>query len=147
MPDHGKRIVFVRRPVTKRSGNSVILGAPQLWIVNSDGTGARNLTRNSKWYEETPRFSPDGNRLAFKSNRGGGSSSIYLMNADGSGAKRLTDKAWGSEQIAPQWSASGRWIAYVGGNRRRKPKCYVMKADGTGQRLLAEMVRSFAWKR
>src|SRR5687768_2781139 len=40
-------------------------------------------------YEQQPRWSPDGSRLAFVSDRGGGDN-IWLMNADGSNKKQLT---------------------------------------------------------
>ena len=40
-------------------------------------------------YEQQPRWSPDGTRIAFVSDRGGGDN-IWFMNADGSAKKQLT---------------------------------------------------------
>ena len=40
-------------------------------------------------YEMQPRFSPDGSKIAFTSDRGGGDN-IWIMNADGSDKRQVT---------------------------------------------------------
>ena len=78
-PD-GKRIVFHATPDGA--------GAPDLFVMNIDGTGRRQLTRHPD-SETTPTWSPSGNQIAFTSDRTG-RAQIYIMNADGSGsAERL----------------------------------------------------------
>jgi len=65
-------------------------GTSDLYIVNSDGSGLRQLTRDA-FVEENPRWSPDGKLIAFDSTRGGGSSfSIWTMNPGTGEFKRLT---------------------------------------------------------
>ena len=56
-----------------------------------------------------PRFSPDGRRIAFTSDRGGGDN-IWLMNADGSDKRQLTQEDFRLLN-APDWSPDGRFIA------------------------------------
>src|SRR3989442_11397053 len=71
-PD-GQWVVYVRQysdiMTDKRYSN--------LWLVRADGSDHRPVT-TGQFTETTPRWSPDGKRLAFISNRGGGSPQIYV---------------------------------------------------------------------
>jgi imidazolonepropionase-like amidohydrolase/Tol biopolymer transport system component len=60
-------------------------------------------------YEMQPRFSPDGKRIAFTSDRGGGNN-VWLMNADGSDKRQLTKETFNLLNN-PSWSPDGRFIA------------------------------------
>ena len=62
-------------------------------------------------YEHQPRFSPDGRRIAFTSDRGGGDN-IWLMNIDGSDKRQLTRESFRLLN-QPSWSPDGRFL-YVG---------------------------------
>ena len=55
-----------------------------------------------------PRFSPDGRRIAFTSDRGGGDN-IWLMNVDGSDKRQLTKEDFRLLN-QPSWSPDGRFI-------------------------------------
>ena len=59
-------------------------------------------------YEQQPRFSPDGKRIAFVSDRGGGDN-IWLMNGDGSDKRQLTKEDFRLLN-QPSWSPDGRFI-------------------------------------
>ena len=59
-------------------------------------------------YEHQPRFSPDGKRLAFVSDRGGGDN-IWIMNVDGSDKRQLTKEDFRLLN-QPSWSPDGRFI-------------------------------------
>ncbi len=71
------------------------------------GTPTR-ISEGLAW-EVHPRFSPDGSRIAFTSDRGGGDN-IWIMNADGSDARQLTDETFRLLN-QPTWSPDGRFIA------------------------------------
>jgi imidazolonepropionase-like amidohydrolase/Tol biopolymer transport system component len=51
--------------------------------------GQAKILRSGYAYEVQPRFSPDGKKISFTSDAGGGDN-IWLMNADGSEAKQIT---------------------------------------------------------
>ncbi|WP_426163952.1 amidohydrolase family protein [Sandarakinorhabdus sp. DWP1-3-1] len=59
-------------------------------------------------YEHQPRFSPDGKRIAFTSDRGGGDN-IWLMNIDGSDKRQLTREEFRLLN-QPSWSPDGQFI-------------------------------------
>ncbi|MFC4294929.1 amidohydrolase family protein [Novosphingobium tardum] len=59
-------------------------------------------------YEHQPRFSPDGKRIAFTSDRGGGDN-IWVMNVDG-GDKRQVTKEEFRLLNQPTWSPDGKFI-------------------------------------
>lgn len=60
-------------------------------------------------WEIQPRFSPDGSRIAFTSDRGGGDN-IWIMNVDGADRRQLTHESFRLLNN-PTWSPDGRYIA------------------------------------
>ncbi|WP_271077308.1 amidohydrolase family protein [Aurantiacibacter sp. MUD61] len=72
----------------------------------SGGTPTR-IAEGLAW-EVQPRFSPDGSRIAFTSDRGGGDN-IWIMNADGSDARQLTNEDF-RLMHQPSWSPDGQFI-------------------------------------
>ena len=59
-------------------------------------------------YETQPRFSPDGKRIAFTSDRGGGDN-IWIMNRDGSDKRQFTNESFRLLN-QPSWSPDGQFI-------------------------------------
>ncbi|RRN66441.1 amidohydrolase family protein [Caulobacter sp. 602-1] len=59
-------------------------------------------------YDHQPRFSPDGKRIAFTSDRGGGDN-IWVMNLDGSDKRAVTKEDFRLLN-QPSWSPDGRFI-------------------------------------
>ena len=62
-----------------------------IFIIHADGTDMRQLT-DDVFKDREPRWSPDGKRIAFTSDRSGGSE-IWAINRDGSGLQQLTQMA------------------------------------------------------
>jgi TolB protein len=83
-------------------------GDYEICVMNADGTGTRQLTKNSS-FDGYPSWSPDGTKIAFASNRDG-DVDIWVMNADGSEQTNITNDD-PSNDDAPRWSPDGRWIA------------------------------------
>ncbi|MGQ0639841.1 MAG: hypothetical protein ACT4P6_03575 [Gemmatimonadaceae bacterium] len=82
----------------------------------------------STWWEDFPAIAPNGDRIAFASNRTG-ANEIWTANADGSNPRQLTFHR-GPLVVSPQWSPDGKRIAFssqVGSNR----DIYVIEADGS----------------
>jgi Tol biopolymer transport system component len=109
----------------------------EIYVMNAaDGSNQTSLTFSTAW-DSLPRWSPDGTKIAFYSERDR-YGDIYVMNAaDGSNQTRLTntvarnfilDTAWDS---FPSWSPDGTKIAFDS-NRDGNQEIYVMNAaDGS----------------
>jgi Tol biopolymer transport system component len=79
-----------------------------------------------------PRWSPDGNTIAYAAG-GDGNTDIYTVKPDGSDRRRLTSQpGWETE---PTWSPDGTKLAYTS-YPYGKADLFVMNADGTGARDL-----------
>jgi Tol biopolymer transport system component len=81
----------------------------------------------------SPRYSPDGSRVAFVHDAGG-RGQIYVMKDDGSGAINLSHNDFCDR--FPVWSPDGTRIAFLS-DRTGDWDVYTMDPDGSGQKLLA----------
>jgi Tol biopolymer transport system component len=79
----------------------------EICLMNADGTGVKQLTKNSS-IDGYPTWSPDGRRIAFASNRDG-DDDIWVMNADGSNQTNITSND-PADNEDPHWSPDGRFI-------------------------------------
>lgn len=80
-----------------------------IFTVPSQGGSARRLTTTTA-YESTPIWSPDGQSIAFASDREGGMD-IYIMDAQGGPARRLT---YNSVAETPQtFTPDGKYVVYT----------------------------------
>jgi Tol biopolymer transport system component/DNA-binding winged helix-turn-helix (wHTH) protein len=94
-PD-GKSVIYAGRT----SGN---------WDIYSLRVGGKNpvnLTRDSIADDTQPVFSPDGEKIAFRSDREGGG--IFVMGASGENVKRIADFGYN-----PAWSPDGREVVFA----------------------------------
>ena len=103
----------------------------EIYVIKVDGTDDIRLTDHPA-NDAQSAWSPDGNRIAFTSDRDG-NFRIYVMDTDGSNQTALTDSS-GSDW-EPDWSPDGKRIAFTS-NRDGNDEIYVMRADGTGQTRL-----------
>jgi Tol biopolymer transport system component/DNA-binding winged helix-turn-helix (wHTH) protein len=80
-----------------------------LFVVRKDGTGLRQLT-DSVYSDRRPVWSPDGEFLAFQSNRSG-KFEVWVIRSDGSGLRQLTFTP-DPYVVHPVWSPDGKRLAY-----------------------------------
>ncbi|MEW5917561.1 MAG: hypothetical protein AB1762_14235 [Gemmatimonadota bacterium] len=106
-------------------------GVTHIYSVRIDGTDLRRLT-HPPGYGNTPRWSPDGSRVAFYRRTASDRAQLYLMNADGTGERPVLDTLGNEADIS--WSPDGRELAF-GCNRFRPTGdvCTVFP-DGTNLR-------------
>jgi imidazolonepropionase-like amidohydrolase/Tol biopolymer transport system component len=79
-----------------------------LYTLPIAGGEATPLTHSMAW-EMQARWSPDGRRIAYISDAGGGDN-VWTMNADGTDAKALTKEDY-RMLYTPTWSPDGQYIA------------------------------------
>jgi Tol biopolymer transport system component len=107
-------------------------GDSEIYVMESDGSKQVRLTINpARDYD--PSWSPDGERIAFVSNRERGQEQIFVMDSDGDNPMRLTNDSTHQE---PAWSPNGDKIAYV--RNRGGRQIWIMDADGGNQTQLTE---------
>ena len=82
-----------------------------LWVYALERETLSRLTFD-EGQDGMPVWTPDGQRVAFTSNRGGMPWNLFWKRADGSGdAERLTEKS--SLQVPMSWSPDGKVLAFV----------------------------------
>src|SRR5438093_1387021 len=105
-PD-GRTVVFVRTTTDTSAGRR----NADIWAVPADGSSApRELITGDKT-ENTPRYSPDGRRLAFISTRDG-AAQVYVADAGGGNITQVTRMSEGV-QGPLVFSPDGTKIAFV----------------------------------
>jgi serine/threonine protein kinase/Tol biopolymer transport system component len=85
-----------------------------LFVVRPDGSGLRQLTTDA-FRDRYPRWSPDGSRLVFQSNRSG-RYEPWSIQADGSGLEPMARTSH-SAMTYPFWSPDGKRLALTIVNR------------------------------
>ena len=98
-----------------------------IYTMNADGTDQKRLTYHGG-YDGDAAWSPDGQTIAFSSNRSGGYR-IWVMDVDGGNLRQLSGQHF-SEY--PAWSPDGTKIAYdADGDGNSWQELWVMNADGS----------------
>jgi Tol biopolymer transport system component len=82
-------------------------GKPDLWIMNADGSQARQLTDDPA-YDFGPAVSPDGRYIVFTSFRSG-DVNLWRTEIDGSNPKQLSE---GGSFFPLDLSPDGRWVVF-----------------------------------
>lgn len=108
-------------------------GTYQVWAMNADGSGQRQLTSLSEGACQ-PDWSPDGNQVIFispcigKQDRYPGAN-IYVINIDGSGIKPLLTQASPLGDYDPAWSPDGRHVAFTSLRVNNIPHVFIYNFD------------------
>ena len=118
------------------AGNKLLLtsvrtGDTEIFIVDPETGDAFNASKSPNSEDRYPCWSPDGNQIAFTSNRNS-STNLYVMNADGSNVRQITRSK--SVCYMPSWS--GKVI--VLGMHGETPEMARVNSDGSDLRMLGE---------
>ncbi|UCG50892.1 MAG: S9 family peptidase [Candidatus Latescibacterota bacterium] len=103
-PD-GKHVVFVVTYYCKETNK----GNSDIFMIPIEGGEARQLTQNPG-SDSHPRFSPNGEWIAFSSSRGD-QSQIWLLPAHGGEARQLTHVSTGAS--GPEWMPDGKHLIFT----------------------------------
>ena len=112
--------------------------AAEIWAMNADGSGARRLT-NDGLADRTPAVSPDGARIAWASDRGGGFD-LWTMAADGTDPRPLLTAP--GNDLWPQYSSDGQFVALATDVSGNFDIAYVKVADGPHAAAISTTTRS-----
>ena len=123
-PD-GKWVAYVNNT----SGNQ------DIYLQSTTGQTAINLTKESSASKYSPAFSPDGEFIAFRSERDGGG--LFVMGRTGESVRRLTRQGY-----QPAWFPDGRAIAFASANMRRVPRRGAETSANSGWLTLAAASRA-----
>jgi TolB protein len=123
-----------RRPAWSPDGSMIAFdrygsaSAPDLWVMDADGSNKTRLTDTTASVEWNAAWSPTGARIAFVRD-----DDIWVMDADGSDQRNLT-RTPTLEDSYPSWSPSGRRMAWQKQSIADTPAYDVwkMRADGSG---------------
>jgi tricorn protease len=98
-----------------------------LWLVGRDG-GLATPIAGPAGVEQRPRFSPDGETLAFSANYDGGRD-LYTVPVSGGTASRVTHHPSG--EVLQEWTRDGRLVYFARtGFPRGNPQLWTVSAEG-----------------
>ena len=117
-----------------------------LWVVGVHDRNARQITDGQQWNDTDPQWSPDGQRIAFVSDRtgkaydGGSDTDVWVISANGGSLTKISDHPF--QDDSPRWSPDGKRILFAGKTELHQfPRLYVADSSGgIASRLVADHV-------
>ena len=110
-----------------------------IWVMNANGSGRRQITRSGRGADFDPDFSPDGRRIVFRTSRGRyapdtqgiGLEGIFVVDARTHRERQIQPRTGG---LFPAWSPDGTEIAFSGLPSSGGPldTIHLMNPDGSG---------------
>lgn len=110
-----------------------------IWMVEASSGKARQLTDHAVWDDNQPAWSPDGQTIAFFSNRTPDPDSepdkidLFLLPIRGAEPKKIPTPA--GSKVDPSFSPDGKWIAYYGsegeGLHYKNMSLWIVPTDGS----------------
>lgn len=106
-----------------------------VWTLaaGQNATQAKPLV-SSSYIESQPRYSPDGRRIAFISNRTG-AFQLWIADSAGGNPMQLTTKQ-NVQVTRPSWSPDGKQVVFQAQTKNEAKEIYVIAVDGGAPRRL-----------
>jgi Tol biopolymer transport system component len=127
------------RPDYSRQGDAIVFqaykaGTFHIWTIRPDGSGLRQLTEGHGDDRE-PRWSPDGTKVAFASDRAfKGSYDIWVVEVASGKLTQWTSSA--EDEYEPAWSPGGTEIAFVSGTGTNGTSIQAVHENGERRTLI-----------
>lgn len=126
---------LLRQP-TMSDQNIAFAYGGDIWVTDVNGQNLKRIT-STPAVESNPHFSPDGNWIAFSSNRSG-NTAVYIVSKNGGSPKRLT---WHpSASSVKGWSPDGKSVLYAS-SRETAPssfnRLWTVPVDGGPSTMLS----------
>jgi len=140
MPPNGDWLAFT---ASKNNNSDIYILDVDAALQGGGSTATQRLTTDPAT-DFDPTWSPDGTRIAFRSQRGG-NDEIYVMNSDGSCQVNLTNDP--ADDWSPAWSPDGKRIAFAHFfEGKQYSDIAIINVDGSGlQRLTTAHGEYPAW--
>lgn len=92
-------------------------GATNIWTIDLEGRNAKQVSRDTRWFINSPTWSPDGEfifaRHHFVKERSLGAGEIWMYHVSGAEGLQVTEKtSWQKDQGEPAVSPDGRYLYY-----------------------------------
>ena len=105
-----------------------------LYTLPIEGGKATPLTQGMA-FDAQPRFSPDGKRIVFTSDRGGGEN-VWILSLDLKDTIQVT-KGKGNVYHSPEWTPDGKYVVVTKGTGSAPAKLWIYHVDGgSGAQLI-----------
>jgi serine/threonine protein kinase len=103
-------------------------GHRRIFLQSIGGQNAFPITKDANVDDDEPAFSPDGEKIAFRSSREGGG--IFMMGRTGEAIRRLTSKGFN-----PSWSPDSAKIVFATENMQLTP----LNWEGIGELWIVDV--------